>query len=123
VAQKLPPELEKLIIRYQQIESQLASIVTQKSVVTSQIREVERALSILQNLEKDATIYKNTGFVLVKVKKEDVIKELEDKKEELSIRLTSLERMESTLKKQLEEVKSQIDKYRTSMVGMGGRAG
>ncbi len=123
MAQKLPPELEKLIIRYQQIESQLASIVTQKSVVTSQIREVERALSILQNLEKDATIYKNTGFVLVKVKKEDVIKELEDKKEELSIRLTSLERMESTLKKQLEEVKSQIDKYRTSMVGMGGRAG
>jgi len=123
VAQKLPPELEKLIIRYQQIESQLASIVTQKSVVTSQMREVERALSILQNLEKDAVIYKSTGFILVKVKKEDVIKELEDKKEELSIRLTSLERMESTLKKQLEEVKSQIDKYRTSMVGMGGKAG
>jgi len=123
VAQKLPPELEKLIIRYQQIESQLASIVTQKSVVTSQMREVERALSILQNLEKDAVIYKSTGFILVKVKKEDVIKELEDKKEELSIRLTSLERMESTLKKQLEEVKSQIDKYRTSIVGMGGKAG
>ncbi|OYT48900.1 MAG: prefoldin subunit beta [Desulfurococcales archaeon ex4484_42] len=123
MAQKLPPELEKLIIRYQQIESQLASIVTQKSVVTSQMREVERALSILQNLEKDAVIYKSTGFILVKVKKEDVIKELEDKKEELSIRLTSLERMESTLKKQLEEVKSQIDKYRTSMVGMGGKAG
>jgi len=123
VAQKLPPELEKLIIRYQQIESQLASVVTQKSVVTSQMREVERALSILQNLEKDVIIYKSTGFILVKVKKEDVIKELEDKKEELSIRLTSLERMESTLKKQLEEVKSQIDKYRTSMVGMGGKAG
>jgi len=123
VAQKLPPELEKLIIRYQQIESQLASVVTQKSVVTSQMREVERALSILQNLEKDTIIYKSTGFILVKVKKEDVIKELEDKKEELSIRLTSLERMESTLKKQLEEVKSQIDKYRTSMVGMGGKAG
>jgi len=123
VAQKLPPELEKLIIRYQQIESQLASIVTQKSVVTSQMREVERALTILQNLENDAVIYKSTGFILVKVKKEDVIKELEDKKEELSIRLTSLERMESTLKKQLEEVKSQIDKYRTSMVGMGGKAG
>ncbi len=123
MAQKLPPELEKLIIRYQQIESQLASIVTQKSVVTSQMREVERALSILQNLEKDAVIYKSTGFILVKVKKEDVIKELEDKKEELSIRLTSLERMESTLKKQLEEVKSQIDKYRTSIVGMGGKAG
>ena len=123
MAQKLPPELEKLIIRYQQIESQLASIVTQKSVVTSQMREVERALTILQNLENDAVIYKSTGFILVKVKKEDVIKELEDKKEELSIRLTSLERMESTLKKQLEEVKSQIDKYRTSMVGMGGKAG
>ena len=123
MAQKLPPELEKLIIRYQQIESQLASVVTQKSVVTSQMREVERALSILQNLEKDTIIYKSTGFILVKVKKEDVIKELEDKKEELSIRLTSLERMESTLKKQLEEVKSQIDKYRTSMVGMGGKAG
>ena len=123
MAQKIPPELEKLLVKYQQIESQLASIVTQKSVVTSQIREIERALSILQSLSTDAVVYKSTGFVLVKVKRDDVLKELQDRKEELSIRLSSLEKLEATLKKQLEEVKSQLDKYRATLIGMGGRAG
>ncbi len=123
MAQRLPPELEKLILRYQHLESQLASVVTQKSVVVSQIKEVERALSILQSLGGEAVVYKNTGFVLVKVKKEDVVKELEERKEELRIRLTSLERMETTLRKQLEEVKSQLDKYRTGLIGTGGKAG
>ena len=118
MAQKLPPELEQLAIKYQQLEAQLASVVTQKSAILSQIKEIERALSVLQAVGDDAVVYKNTGFVMVKVSKEDAVKDLENRKEELQIRLTSLEKMESMLKKQLEEVKEKISKYRIG-VGVG----
>ncbi len=122
MAQKLPPEVEQLIIKYQQLESQLASVLTQKSVVLSQIREIERTLNILQSLGDDAIVYRNTGFVLVKVDKGTIVKELEEKKEELQIRLSSLERMESLLRKQLDDVKNQLSKYRTTVTA-GGSAG
>ena len=122
MAQKIPPELEQLLVKYQQVENQLASVITQKGVVASQLREVERALEIIQNLKEDSPVYKNTGFVLVKVSRDEVIKELNDRKEELQIRLTSLERMESTLRKQLEELKKQLDKYRGGL-GIESKAG
>jgi len=112
MAQRLPPELEQLAIKYQQIEAQLTSVVTQKTAILTQIREIERALSVLQSVGGDAAVYRNTGFVMVKVSKDEAVKDLENRKEELQIRLTSLEKMESMLKKQLDEVKEKISKYR-----------
>jgi len=112
MAQRLPPELEQLAIKYQQIEAQLTSVVTQKTAILTQIREIERALTVLQSVSGDAAVYRNTGFVMVKVSKDEAVKDLENRKEELQIRLTSLEKMESMLKKQLDEVKEKISKYR-----------
>ncbi|MCD6340522.1 MAG: prefoldin subunit beta [Desulfurococcales archaeon] len=115
MAQRLPPELEQLAIKYQQLEAQLTSVVTQKTAILSQIKEIERALSVLQSISDDATVYRNTGFVMVKVSKEEAVKDLENRKEELQIRLTSLEKMESMLKKQLDEVKEKISKFRVGV--------
>ncbi len=122
MAQRLPPELEQLAIKYQQLEAQLASVVTQKTAILSQIKEIERALSVLQSVGDDAAVYRNTGFVMVKVSKEEAVKDLENRKEELQIRLTSLEKMESMLKKQLDEVKEKISKFRVG-VNVGEKEG
>ncbi len=109
--QRLPPEVEKTLAKYQEVEAQLASVMTQKGTVISYIKEIERALGILKDLPSDAVVYRSTGHVLVKVSKDDAVKDLEGKKEELEIRLTSLERMESILKKQLEELRSTLSKH------------
>lgn len=109
--QKLPPEVEKTLARYQEVEAQLASVMTQKGTVISYIKEIERALGTLKDLPSDAVVYRSTGHVLVKVSKDDAVKDLEGKKEELEIRLTSLEKMESILKKQLEELRSTLSRY------------
>lgn len=109
--QKLPPEVEKTLAKYQEVEAQLASVMTQKGTVISYIKEVERALSLLRDLPGDATVYRSTGHVLVKVSRDEAIRDLEGKKEELEIRLTSLEKMEGILKKQLEELKNSLSKY------------
>lgn len=112
MAQKIPPELEQIILKYQQIESQLASVITQKTVISSELKDVERALSILQSVSPDTAVYKNTGFVFVKVDRDSTIKELQEKKEELEVRLQSFERIEESLRKQFEAVKKELEKYR-----------
>jgi len=109
--QRLPPEVEKTLAKYQEVESQLASVMTQKGTVISFIKEIERALSILKDLPEDAVVYRSTGHVLVRVSKEEATRDLESKKEELEIRLTSLEKMESILKKQLEELRATLSRY------------
>jgi len=109
--QRLPPEVEKTLARYQEVESQLASVMTQKGTVISFIREIERALSILKDLPDDAVVYRSTGHVLVRVSKEEATRDLESRKEELEIRLTSLEKMESILKRQLEELRTTLSRY------------
>ncbi len=112
MAQKIPPELEQTLIKYQQIESQLASVITQKTVVSSELKDIERALNVLQSISAETPVYKNTGFVLVKVGKDEVIKELQERKEELEVRLTSFEKIEESLRKQFEAVKKELEKYR-----------
>lgn len=109
--QRLPPEAEKILAKYQEVEAQLASVMTQKGTVISYIREIERALNLLKDLPGDAVVYRSTGHVLVKVSRDDAMKDLEGKKEELEIRLVSLEKMEGVLKKQLEELRSSLNKY------------
>ncbi len=123
MAQRIPPELEQAVIKYQQVESQLASVIAQKSVITSEISEVDRTLNILKSTTDDTPIYKNTGFILVKVPKDEVIKELEEKKEELEIRLNSFTKMEETLRKQLEELRKKLEKFSSILPGGAGKAG
>jgi len=115
VAQRLPPEVEQLVVKYQQVEQQLASVLTQKSVVVSQIKEIDRALNVLNSVKPETEVFKNTGFALIKVPRDEVIKELNERREELQIRLTSLEKMESLLRKQLDEIRGRLDKYRTGL--------
>jgi len=115
VAQRLPPEVEQLVVKYQQVEQQLASVLTQKSVVVSQIKEIDRALNVLNSVKPETEVFKNTGFALIKVPRDDVIKELNERREELQIRLTSLEKMESLLRKQLDDIRGRLDKYRTGL--------
>lgn len=121
MAQKIPPELEQIVLKYQQIESQLTSVITQKTVISSELKDIERALNILQNVSSDTAVYKNTGFVFVRVDRDSTIKELQEKKEELEVRLQSFEKIEESLRKQFEAVKRELEKYR--IVPGEGRSG
>ena len=117
MAQKIPPELEQKLIKYQQLESQLAAVLTEKSTVMSELKDIDRALTTLNSVTEETSVYKNTGFVMVKVTKDSAVKELQDRKEELEIRLKSLEKMESSLRTQLTELKKEVEKYRLGAYG------
>ena len=71
--------------------------------------ETDRALQELKKTNPDDAIYKNAGSVLIKAKKEDVLKELEEKKELSNTRVMVLGKQEARVKENLKEVENKIN--------------
>src|SRR5512142_2878501 len=79
--QELPPWLREQVSRLQQLQQNLQAIMMQKQQLEVESVETDRALEELKKAGQEDTIYKNAGSILIKAKKEEVIKELEEKKE------------------------------------------
>lgn len=121
MAERLPPEVESKLSRLQALQAQYARIAQERTAVESEIAEVDRILNILGEVE-DKYVYRAVAGILVKVEKEKIVNELNDKKELLQLRLQKLKKQEEALKKQIEELAKQIQKLR-GIVGKPGGAG
>ncbi len=81
--------------------------------------ETDKALQELKKASPDDAIYKNAGSVLIKTKKEDVLKELEEKKELSNTRVMVLGKQETRVKENLKEVENKINEMIRSMQAGG----
>ncbi len=81
--------------------------------------ETDKALQELKKASPDDAIYKNAGSVLIKAKKEDVLKELEEKKELSNTRVMVLGKQETRVKENLKEVENKINEMIRSMQAGG----
>jgi prefoldin beta subunit len=89
----------------------------QKQQLEVELVETDRALEELKKTTDDDAVYKNAGSVLVKAKKEDVIKELEEKKELANTRAMVLGKQETRVKENLKEVENKINEMIRGMQG------
>lgn len=89
----------------------------QKQQLEVETVETDRALEELKKAGPDDAVYKNAGSVLVKAKKEDVIKELEEKKELSNTRVMVLGKQEARVKENLKEVENKINEMIRGMQG------
>ncbi len=119
MAQRIPPDLEPLLIKAQQLEAQLAQVAKQREVAEAELREIERTLATLEKLPDDATLYKSEGYVLVKVSKDDVKKDLEERKELLEVSVNSLRKQEEKIREELVKLRKEIN----MKLRPGGHAG
>jgi prefoldin beta subunit len=71
-------------------------------------KEVDRALKESQNLADDAVIYKSVGVLLFKSDKAKIVAELTERKEDVELRVKTLEKQEQRLKSTLEELRKSI---------------
>lgn len=105
-------ETEKKIHELQMMEHTLQSMMSEKQNVEVELNEVLNALGEVENSEDD--IYKIVGEIMIKSKKELVLKDLEEKKKVLDLRISSFDKQESLMEKKIseqrEEIKSLIDK-------------
>jgi len=105
---KLPPQVQERLLRLQQLQQTLQSVLAQKQQVEFELTEVEQALSELQKLTDDAVIYKAAGSLLVKSERTKVTTDLNERKELLNTRATVLGKQEERLRGQLKDLQAKL---------------
>jgi prefoldin beta subunit len=107
--QEIPPWLREQVSRLQQLQQNLQAIMMQKQQVELEVVESDRALEELKKIEQDNTVYKSAGPLLIKANREDVLKELEEKRDLLNTRTMVLGKQETRVKENLKEVENKIN--------------
>ncbi len=105
---ELDKKTKEKINDLQMMEQKLQSFMMQKQTFQVQLLEVENALTELKSTK--GTSYKIVGNIMVETKKEDLTKDLENKKEILDLRIKSLEKQEEKIKKEASELQQEIVK-------------
>ena len=105
---KLPPNVQERLLRLQQLQQTLQSILAQKQQVEMEKIEVEQTVAELQKTAEDAVIYKAIGSLLVKAEKPKVTEELVERKELLDTRSTVLARQEVRIRSQVKEAQTKL---------------
>jgi len=118
--QELPPWLREQVSRLQQLQQNLQAIMMQKQQVEIETVEIGRALDELKKISSDDIVYKNAGPLLIRANKDEVSKELEEKKELSNTRLMVLTKQETRVKDNLKEVEIKINQMIAGAQGTMG---
>ncbi len=105
---KLPPNVQERLLRLQQLQQTLQSILAQKQQVEMQKNEVEQTLAELAKTADDAVIYKAIGSLLVKSEKSKVSEDLTERKTLLETRSTVIARQEERIRSQVKEAQTKL---------------
>jgi prefoldin beta subunit len=105
---RLPPQVQERLLRLQQLQQTLQSVLAQKQQVEMEKTEVEQTIAELQKTLDDAVIYKAAGSLLIKSEKAKITEELIERKELLSTRSTVLARQEERLRSQAKEAQTKL---------------
>lgn len=105
---KLPPQVQERLLRLQQLQQTLQSVLAQKQQVELELTEIEQALSELQKTADDAVIYRAIGTLLVKAEKAKIVADLNERKELLNTRVAVLGKQEERLRSQLKDLQAKL---------------
>ncbi|MBR9703251.1 prefoldin subunit beta [Candidatus Woesearchaeota archaeon] len=98
-------EAQEMIQQLQALEQSMQSYTLQKQNVQAQILEAESALA---ELEKSDEAFRIVGNIMVKAKKDVLVKELQEKAESLRTRLSTIEKQEERLKKEVKQLQKEL---------------
>jgi len=101
-------ETQEKIQELQSFEQTLSSLLMQKQAFQMELSETENALKEIVESKDD--VFKLVGNIMIKSDKTAIEKELKQKQELLALRLKSLEKQETELGKQAEELREEVMK-------------
>ena len=104
----MPPWLQEQIMKMQQSQQNLQSIMQQKQHLEIENAETGKALEELKKVADGDAVFKQAGTVLIKSKKQELIDELEERIELTKTRAVVLEKQETRLKETLKEQEAKI---------------
>jgi len=103
---KVDQETTKKIQELQALEQGLQNIALQKQAFQLELDEAENSLEEIKKTKED--VYKLVGQIMIKGDKKTIEKEIDQKKEILKIRTTTLEKQEQEIEKNLEKLKKEV---------------
>ena len=101
--------MREQLARYEQTQQNLQAVLAQKQQVELELGETEKALEELGKASDSEAVYKFAGNLLVRVKKDDVTKELSEKKELANTRKMVLAKQETRFRESLKDLQTRID--------------
>ncbi len=107
--QQIPPWLQEQLVKMQQSQQNLQSISAQKQQLNFEQLETEKALEELKKASENDTVYKHAGSILIKSNKNDLMADLEERKELAKTRATVLSKQETRIKETLQEQEAKIN--------------
>ncbi len=106
--EQVPQWLQEELARYDQLQQTLQAILAQKQQVDLELAEIEKALEELGKSSDDVAVYKIAGSIMIRTTKQDMLKDLEERKEMANTRRTVLQKQEEKVRQSLQEVQSRI---------------
>ncbi|MGA9388318.1 MAG: prefoldin subunit beta [Candidatus Bathyarchaeia archaeon] len=105
---KLPPQVQERLLRLQQLQQTLQSVLAQKQQVELELAEIGQASTEIEKLTDDAVIYKSAGSLMIRSEKVKVDAELNERKDLLNTRVTILTKQEERLRGQLKDLQTKL---------------
>jgi prefoldin beta subunit len=109
LSQEIPPWLREQLTRLDNLQQNLQSVAMQRQQVDAELADAEKTLEELKDVTPEEQIYKYVGSLLVKVTKEAITNDLEEKKDISNTRTLVLNKQESRLKENIKELQTKID--------------
>ncbi len=100
-------ETQENIQKLQLMEQNIQGMMVQRQQFSTQLIEIESAL---RELEHAPQAYKIVGNIMILTKKEDLTKELSEKKELLDMRIKNLEKQEEQMREKAQNIKETVMK-------------
>ncbi len=105
---EIDQETARQIQELQILEQNMQNLLLQKQAFMLELNETCNALEELKNSKDD--VYKLVGQIMIKSKKDDVEKDLGNKKNVIDLRVKAIEKQEDLIKEQLTKRRDEIIK-------------
>ena len=109
MSQEIPPWLREQLTRLEGLQQNLQTVNMQKQQTEAELTDAEKTLEELAKVQEGEQIYKYVGSLLVKVTKEEITKELEERKDISNTRTLVLNKQQARLKDNIKELQTKID--------------
>lgn len=102
---KMDKETEEGIQQLQILEQNLQNFLLQKQQFQTQLIEIDSAL---EELKDNNEAYKIIGNIMVKTNKEELEKDLKNKKEMIDLRIKNMEKQEEKIQERQKKIQEEV---------------
>lgn len=104
----ISPQQQQEVLRLQQLQKSVEVVIQQRVSMESQLKELEFAVSEVENAEENAVIFTASGGIFIKKPRNEVLTSTKDRKTKLEMRVKTLTMQETRLKEQFEEQRKKL---------------